>query len=57
MSDEARTIEEYIERYARDYCGGDIEKAKKHITVKLVAYEKGDMIEETNERPEHPEAG
>ena len=40
MSDEARTIEEYVEQYARDYCGGDIEKAKEHIMVKLVEHEK-----------------
>ena len=40
MSDPYRTPEEYIERYARDYCGGDIEAAKEHAIVKDVIEEK-----------------
>lgn len=29
-----RTKEEYIRRYARDYCNGNEEEAKKHAMVK-----------------------
>ena len=36
MSDWNRTPEEYLQRYARDYCNGDIEKAKEHEIVKEV---------------------
>jgi len=31
-----RTIEEYLKRYANDYCGGDIEVAKTHAIVQEV---------------------
>lgn len=41
MSDAVRTIEDYITRYARDYCNGDIEEAKKHAIVQAVIQEKG----------------
>lgn len=34
MSDRERTPEEYIERYARDYCNGDIEVAAGHAIVR-----------------------
>ena len=40
MSDAVRTVDEYIRRYADDYCGGDIEEAKKHAIVKSVVEEK-----------------
>lgn len=40
MSDATRTIEEYISRYARDYCGGDVEAAKSHAIVQAVIKEK-----------------
>ena len=40
MSDAVRTVDEYIRRYANDYCGGDIEEAKKHAIVKSVISEK-----------------
>lgn len=40
MSDPYRTPEEYIERYANDYCNGDIEAAKEHAIVKAVIEEK-----------------
>ena len=40
MSDTVRTPEEYIERYAHDYCNGDIEVAKEHAIVKAVIEEK-----------------
>ena len=40
MSDQIRTPEEYIQRYARDYCGGDVEAAKEHALVKEVIREK-----------------
>ena len=40
MSDPYRTIDEYIERYARDYCNGDVEEAKKHAIVQAVIQEK-----------------
>jgi hypothetical protein len=36
MSERNRTPEEYLQRYARDYCNGDIEKAKEHEIVKEV---------------------
>lgn len=40
MSDRNRTPEEYIQRYANDYCNGDIEAAKEHAIVKEVIKEK-----------------
>lgn len=40
MSDPTRTVEEYIERYANDYCNGDIEAAKSHAIVQAVIEEK-----------------
>lgn len=40
MSDPYRTEEEYIQRYANDYCNGDIETAKEHAIVKEVIKEK-----------------
>lgn len=40
MSDRERTPEEYLERYARSYCNGDIEAAKEHAIVKAVIEEK-----------------
>ena len=40
MSDPTRTVEEYIRRYANDYCGGDVETAKEHAIVKAVIEEK-----------------
>lgn len=40
MSDTNRTVEEYIQRYAKDYCNGDTEAAKKHAIVKEVIEEK-----------------
>ena len=40
MSDANRTIEEYIERHAHDYCGGNIEAAKSHAIVQAVIEEK-----------------
>ena len=40
MSDTVRTPEEYIERYAHDYCNGDIEAAKEHAIVQAVIEEK-----------------
>lgn len=36
MSDNNRTPEEYLQRYAKMYCNGDIEKAKEHEIVKEV---------------------
>ena len=36
MSETHRTLEEYIEIYARDYCNGNKETAKKHAIVKAV---------------------
>ena len=41
MSDPTRTTEEYIQRYADDYCNGDVEEAKKHAIVQAVIQEKG----------------
>lgn len=46
MSDTNRTPEEYIQRYAKMYCNGDIEEAKKHEIVKEVLREKSN--ERTN---------
>ena len=40
MSDPTRTAEEYIRRYANDYCSGDVETAKEHAIVKAVVEEK-----------------
>lgn len=40
MSDAVRTTDDYVTRYARDYCNGDIEEAKKHAIVKAVIEEK-----------------
>lgn len=40
MSDPTRTTEEYIQRYANDYCNGDVEEAKKHAIVQAVIQEK-----------------
>lgn len=36
MSEENRTVEEYLERYASQYTGGDVEEAKSHAIVKAV---------------------
>ena len=36
MSEEKRTKEEYIERFANDWCNGDKEKAKEQAIVKEV---------------------
>lgn len=40
MSDPVRTVEEYIQRHAKQYCNGDIEAAKSHAIVKAVIEEK-----------------
>ena len=40
MSDAVRTVDEYIARYARDYCNGNIEEAKKLAIVQAVINEK-----------------
>lgn len=40
MSDRERTPEEYIERYARDYCNGNKEIARQHAIVKALIEEK-----------------
>lgn len=40
MSDPTRTVEEYIKRYANDYCNGDVEAAKSHAIVQAVIEEK-----------------
>lgn len=40
MSDPTRTVEEYIQRYADDYCNGDVETAKSHAIVQAVIEEK-----------------
>ena len=40
MSDQTRTVEEYIQRYANDYCDGDVEAAKSHAMVQAVVEEK-----------------
>ena len=44
MSDYNRTPEEYIERYAKMYCNGDIEEAKKHAIVCEVVKEKNNDV-------------
>ena len=36
MSEQRRTAEEYIEKFANDYCDGDIEKAKEYAIVQEV---------------------
>lgn len=36
MSDTSRTKQEYLERYAKTYCNGDVEEAKEHEIVKEV---------------------
>lgn len=40
LSDTTRSIEDYVRRYADDYCNGDIEEAMNHILVKVVIEEK-----------------
>ncbi|SHK30975.1 hypothetical protein [Hespellia stercorisuis] len=40
MNEFEREMQEYIEKYARDNCAGDIEEAKRHMLVKIVAAEK-----------------
>ena len=40
MSDTVRTVEEYIQRHARQYCNGDVEAAKEHAIVKALVEEK-----------------
>ena len=40
MSEQNRTVEEYLERYAEMYCSEDIEEAKKHAIVRVVMKEK-----------------
>ena len=40
MSDTVRTIDDYVSRYANDYCGGDIVDAKNNAIVKSVISEK-----------------
>ena len=40
MSDTVRTPEEYIERYAKQYCNGDKAAAVEHAIVKAVIEEK-----------------
>jgi len=44
MSNRNRTPEEYVERYANDYCEGDQQKAMEHAIVKevIVQLEEGD---------------
>lgn len=46
MSDTSRTKQEYLERYAKTYCNGDIEEAMKHEIVREVLREKSN--ERTN---------
>lgn len=36
MSEQKRTKQEYLERFANDYCDGDIEKAKEMAMVQEV---------------------
>lgn len=36
MSEQKRTKNEYLERYANQYCDGDVEEAKAHGIVKEV---------------------
>ena len=40
MSDQIRTVEEYIQRHARQYHNGDTERAKQDAIVKAVIEEK-----------------
>lgn len=40
INDIEQAIQEYIKEYAKCYCGGDVEKAKQHMLVELVAEEK-----------------
>ena len=40
MSDQVRTVEEYIERHARQYHNGDTERAKQDAIVQAVIEEK-----------------
>lgn len=40
MSEFDCEMQEYIEKYARDNCDGDIEEAKRHMLVKIVAAER-----------------
>ena len=42
MSEWNRSREEYIQRYADDYCDGDVEGAKKHKIVMEVIREMED---------------
>lgn len=41
MSDTRITREEYIQRYADQYCNGDVEQAKTHAIVRGVCRELG----------------
>lgn len=36
MSEANKTKQEYIAKYAHDYCGDDAEQAKEHAIVKAV---------------------
>lgn len=40
MSENNVSIEEYTRCYAENYCGRDVEEAKKHAVVKEVMQEK-----------------
>lgn len=40
MSDQVRTVEEYIARHARQYHNGDTERAKQDAIVQAVIEEK-----------------
>ena len=40
MSSKERSVHEYLRRYARDYCGGDVTEAKTHAIVREVIAEK-----------------
>ena len=40
MSDQIRTVEEYISRHANQYHNGDTERAKQDAIVKAVIEEK-----------------
>ena len=42
MSDTHRTIEEYIQRHADQYCSGDKEEAKRHAIVQAVVESKSE---------------
>lgn len=44
-----RTIEEYLSRYAKDYCDGNIEEAKSHAIVQEVLKSKTEDIQHKNE--------